>query len=132
MRGVNREPVPRSTIFIAALLIGSVPLRAEVTGVDVAKLEPLRETGVPVIDLRTPKEWSDTGVIEGSRLLTFADARRHRDVDGWASRLAAISGPEGAHRTHLQSAATDNEPPSSSDASSATTSCSLSMEIGHS
>ena len=84
----------RSIIFIAALLIGSAPLRAEITKVAVAKLERLREKGVPVIDLRTHGEWSHTGVIEGSQPLTFADARGHYDVDGWASLRAAIAAPE--------------------------------------
>ena len=78
----------------AALLVASAPLRAEVTNVDTAGLEQLRERGVPVIDLRTPEEWSHTGVIEGTHLVTFADAGGHYDVDGWASRLAAIAAPD--------------------------------------
>ena len=86
--------MPRSIIFAAALLVGSAPLRAEVTGVDVARLVQLRERGVPVIDLRTPEEWRRTGVIEDSHLLAFASARGHYDVDGWASLLAAIAAPE--------------------------------------
>ena len=46
----------RSILVVAALLIASEPLRAEVTKVDVARLEQLREAGVPVIDIRTPEE----------------------------------------------------------------------------
>ena len=84
----------RSILFVAALLAGSVPLRAEVIRVDLVGLERLREQGVPVIDLRTPEEWSHTGVIEGSHLLTFADAQGHYDVGGWASLLAALAAPE--------------------------------------
>lgn len=84
----------RSIIFIMTLLVASAPLRAEVIKVDVAGLEQLRQMGVPVIDLRTPGEWSHTGVIEGSQLLTFADAGGRYDVNGWASRLAAIAGPQ--------------------------------------
>ena len=64
----------RTIIFVVALLIASAPLRAEVIKVDVARFEQLRAKGVPVIDLRTPEEWSATGVIEGSHLVTFADA----------------------------------------------------------
>ena len=84
----------RSLIFVSALLVGSAPLHAEVIKVHVAGLEQLRETGVPVIDLRTPEEWSATGVVEGSHLVSFADAGGHYDVDGWASRLAAIAAPD--------------------------------------
>lgn len=84
----------RSMLLVAALLAGGAPLRAEVIETDAAGLEKLRERGVPVIDVRTPAEWSRTGVIEGSQLLTFADAGGHYDVDGWASRLAAIAAPD--------------------------------------
>ena len=84
----------RSMLFVSALLIGSEPLRAEVIKVDVATLEQLREKGVPVVDVRTPGEWSETGVIEGSHLVAFADARGHYDIDGWESRLAAIAAPD--------------------------------------
>ena len=47
--------------------------------------------GVPVIDIRTPEEWSETGVIEGSRLLTFFDAQGRYDVRAWLSELAVIA-----------------------------------------
>ena len=91
----------RSIIVVAALLIASAPLRAEVTTVDFARLEQLREAGVPVIDLRTPEEWSHTGVIEGSHLVTFADAGGRYDIDGWALRLAAIAAPDEPDCAHL-------------------------------
>ena len=83
----------RSILVVAALVIASELLRAEVTKVDVATLEQLREAGVPVIDIRTPEEWNHTGVIDGSHLLTFADAGGRYDIDEWASRLAAIVAP---------------------------------------
>ena len=47
--------------------------------------------GVPVIDIRTPEEWRETGIIEGSRLLTFFDAHGRYDVRAWLSQLAAIA-----------------------------------------
>ena len=47
--------------------------------------------GVPVVDIRTPEEWSETGVIEGSRLLTFFDAQGRYDVRAWLSELATIA-----------------------------------------
>ena len=84
----------RSILVVAALIIASAPLRAEVIKVDVSRLEQLREKGVPVIDVRTPEEWSRTGVIEGSHLLMFADAGGRYDIAGWASRLAAIVAPD--------------------------------------
>ena len=83
----------RSMLVVAALFVARVPLRAEVIKVDVARLEKLRDAGVPVVDLRTPGEWSATGVVEGSHLVTFADAGDRYDLDGWVPRIAAIAAP---------------------------------------
>ena len=41
--------------------------------VDNARLKALIEQGVPLIDVRRPDEWKQTGVVEGSRLLTWVD-----------------------------------------------------------
>lgn len=42
--------------------------------VDNAQLKSLLAQGVPVYDIRRPEEWRQTGVVEGSRKLTFLDA----------------------------------------------------------
>ena len=54
------------------------------------------QRGVPVIDIRTPEEWRDTGIIEGSHLLTFFDAQGRYDVRAWLSKLAAIASRDDA------------------------------------
>ena len=77
--------------LVAAFIAGIAPLRAEVTHVDNAALERLLERGVPVIDIRTPEEWRETGVIEGSHLLTFFDARGRYDTRAWLSELVSIA-----------------------------------------
>lgn len=42
--------------------------------VDNAGLQDLLKQGVPLYDVRRPDEWRQTGVVEGSRKLTFVDA----------------------------------------------------------
>lgn len=86
--------MPRSMLLMLALLVGSAPLHAEVTHVDNAALERLLETGAPLVDIRTPEEWEATGVIEGSHLLTFFDARGRYDARAWLSQLSAIAAPD--------------------------------------
>ena len=44
------------------------------TNLNNEQLKPLIEQGIPIYDIRRPDEWKQTGVIEGSRLLTFVDA----------------------------------------------------------
>lgn len=42
--------------------------------VDAAQLRELIARGVPIYDIRRPEEWRQTGVVAGSRLLTWVDA----------------------------------------------------------
>lgn len=44
------------------------------TNVDNQGLQRLLQQAVPVIDIRRPEEWRETGVVEGSRGITFVDA----------------------------------------------------------
>ena len=43
------------------------------TNLDNAQLQAALEKGTPIFDVRRPDEWRQTGVIEGSQLLTFVD-----------------------------------------------------------
>lgn len=43
------------------------------TNIDNERLRALIADGVPVYDVRRAEEWRQTGVIAGSRLLTFVD-----------------------------------------------------------
>lgn len=44
------------------------------TNVGNAELQRLRDQGVTLIDIRRPDEWRQTGVVAGSKRLTFVDA----------------------------------------------------------
>ena len=85
----------RIVVFCAMLVAGGMPLHADVIQVDGAGLERLRAEGVPVVDVRRADEWRETGVIEGSYLLTFYDAKGNYDLERWLPALARIaeSGP---------------------------------------
>ena len=45
------------------------------TNVDNDGLKTLLAQGVPVYDIRRPEEWRSTGVVEGSRKLTYVDVK---------------------------------------------------------
>jgi rhodanese-related sulfurtransferase len=67
-------------MLLRALAVGMVLLSLGGCGkppyenVDNAGLKSLLAQGVPIYDVRRPEEWRQTGVIEGSRKLTFVDA----------------------------------------------------------
>ena len=44
------------------------------SNIDNAQLKALLAQGTPLYDVRRPEEWRQTGVVEGSRKLTFVDA----------------------------------------------------------
>lgn len=44
------------------------------TNVDNGQLKALLQQGVPLYDIRRPEEWRQTGVVEGSRTVTYVDA----------------------------------------------------------
>ena len=48
-------------------------LFADIYEVSNNKIIILMESGVPLIDIRTKREWYETGVIKKSNLLTFFD-----------------------------------------------------------
>ena len=52
--------------------------------------ERLRQ-GAILVDIRRPEEWRQTGIVAGSRLLTFYDAEGKSDPDRWLDDLKRIA-----------------------------------------
>jgi len=77
-------------ILLAIALALPMAAHAEVTHIDNASFRALIETGMPVIDLRRPDEWQQTGIIKGSHLLTFFDQHGRYDVQAWLKGLGEI------------------------------------------
>ena len=66
-------------------------LFADIHEVNNNKIIILMESGVPLIDIRTKREWYETGVIKKSNLLTFFDKDGNYDVKEWMSKLKKIA-----------------------------------------
>lgn len=84
----------RSVLLITALVAVSATVQAEVSDIDNAALVRLIASGVTVIDIRTPAEWNQTGVIEGSHLQTFFDELGRYDARAWMSAVRSIAAPD--------------------------------------
>ena len=82
--------------IIAATLLGLAALgvHAEVVNIDNAELARLAASGVAVIDIRTEPEWKETGVIAGSKLLTFFDEKGRADPPAWLEKLKLVAKPD--------------------------------------
>jgi rhodanese-related sulfurtransferase len=59
-------------VLLAATLVGCA--EPPYSNADNDQLKALLAQGVPIYDIRRPEEWRSTGVVEGSRKLTFVDA----------------------------------------------------------
>ena len=74
----------RNIIFIAfGLLLAPQLAFADTEKVDTGILKALILEGVPIIDIRTPREWSETGIIEGSHLITFFNEKGEVNLGQW-------------------------------------------------
>lgn len=86
----------RHPIFGLCLAALALFARAEVIDIDNAQLAALLKNGVPLIDVRLPSEWEETGIVGGSRLLTFFDERGNADAPAWLAKVQPIARPNQA------------------------------------
>jgi rhodanese-related sulfurtransferase len=79
----------------AALLLVLLPLCAYAAtpyaNIDNQQLKSLQAQGIPVYDIRRAEEWQQTGVVEGSRRLTFVDEKGRLMPDFVAKFTQAVN-----------------------------------------
>jgi len=46
--------------------------------------------GIKIIDIRTPPEWRETGVVKGSYEIMFFDEKGGYDIQGFLKKLAKV------------------------------------------
>lgn len=79
------------TAFLMVFLLGAgltACSKPPYENLDNAQLKALVAQGVPLFDVRRPDEWKQTGVVEGSRLLTWVDGAG-RVQPGFFERFSA-------------------------------------------
>lgn len=65
----------RVTVAALALLPFAGMARAEGFEIKPLAVSEMQAEGGVIVDIRTPEEWADTGVIDGARLVTFDNAQ---------------------------------------------------------
>lgn len=83
----------RKVLLFSCLTLSALFARAEVIDIDNAELAKLAKSGVTVIDIRTQPEWQETGIVAGSKLLTFFDERGRADPAAWLEKVKPIAKP---------------------------------------
>ncbi len=69
--------------ILLTLAILSMSLFADFKTIDIAEFEKLQKEGLPVIDIRTPQEWKDIGIIEGANKITFFNDKGQPLIADW-------------------------------------------------
>ncbi len=77
-------------IIFVFLLVLPLSLSAKFQHIGVKETQQLIKKGVPVIDIRTPPEWRETGVVPGSHKIMFFDQRGNYDVQKWLSAFSKV------------------------------------------
>ena len=78
----------KKLLLIAGLL--TTALFAEFKTVDADTFEKLMAKGYPTIDIRTPMEWKQTGIIEGAHKMMFFTPSGQPDLAGWFFELGHL------------------------------------------
>ena len=82
----------KHTAWVIGALLTSTSAFAEVVNIDNAELVRLQAKGVPVVDIRTPEEWRETGVIKGARLMTYSFSGGF-DKAAWLKQVQQVAKP---------------------------------------
>ena len=76
-------------LFLMAFMM-SACAEPPYNNLDNKQLKTMLDKNVPIFDVRRPDEWSQTGVVEGSKLLTFVDGRGQIKADFLARFTATV------------------------------------------
>lgn len=79
-------------LFLSVTLL-SACAEAPFSNLDNDQLKTMLEQDVSIYDVRRPEEWRQTGVIEGSQLLTFVDASG-RVMPDFLPRFTSVVGKD--------------------------------------
>ena len=77
-------------IIIAIFALQAI-LMADFRSISAQELKELQAQNAPVIDIRTPGEWKETGVIPGAHKIMFFDERGGYDVQKFLDALHKVA-----------------------------------------
>ena len=78
----------KKTLLMTALL--GTSLFADFKTVDANAFEKLMAKGYPTIDIRTPMEWKQTGIIKGAHKMMFFTPKGQPDLAQWFFKLGHL------------------------------------------
>ena len=83
-------------IALLALFLCVSVAQAELEHITVQQLSVLMKQGVTIIDIRTPEELQQTGIIDGSHPIMFFDQKGKPHIEQWMQKTDDLIDPEQA------------------------------------
>ena len=82
-------------LLAAMCLCLPLAIRAEVVDITIEQLQTLMVSeDVTIIDVRTPREWQQTGIVTGSIPIMFFDEKRRPHAEQWLQQVSIYTTPE--------------------------------------
>lgn len=91
---MHKTKFMKKKIIAICLYILTTQAFAEVKEANNQEITILMQSGVPIIDIRRSDEWTNTGIIEQSHLITFFDKKGSYSVEEWLPKLRKIAKEE--------------------------------------
>ena len=79
-------------LLLSVVMLFSINVSyADVETIDNIKVKSLISKGIPLIDIRSSNEWKETGIIEGSHLITFFNEKGKVNLNKWMSAFYKVA-----------------------------------------
>ena len=76
--------------LIVIFLLFSKTVFSDVKNINNEELKHLLKKGVPLVDIRTEKEWSKTGIIKNSLLVSMINQKGRYSFEDWSKRFSSV------------------------------------------
>ena len=76
--------------LIIIFLLFSKTVFSDVKNINNEELKHLLKKGVPLVDIRTEKEWSKTGIIKNSLLVSMINQKGRYSFEDWSKRFSSV------------------------------------------
>ena len=76
--------------LIVIFLLFSKTVFSDVKNINNEELKHLLKKGVPLVDIRTEKEWGKTGIIKNSLLVSMINQKGRYSFEDWSKRFSSV------------------------------------------
>jgi len=88
--------VSKASLFCFLVVLGSSIANAQPENINIQQLKQLLDDNVVLIDVRTPVEWEQTGIVPGSIAIMFFDEKGRANPRLWMQQAGQHISPDQA------------------------------------